>query len=349
VSALRRNLLAVVLSVLAAGCAVSLDATPEQAAAEQVEAARETASAAEITAESAEAALFQGRAEAAFDSAEQALILAARSREMLAMATETGGGSPVAYSADIQRLDAVDAKAMSVIEYLTPPAMAMAPPPPPPPPAQDSTAIDLLDLGIHFYDTRRGPDDKFGFYTYVAFPDGSQATCAQRRAVARHTLDMLSDVTALSRALGIQDNSLLAGLLIPIHPDAADLIPRIQAEKDVDMFLGSYNYPYARQFVRELGLSDRGVYLLAYPVPFESLEAPPEPDAFGLIDLTGATDDRIKQAIERLRAEATMRGYEYQERPDRLAVAMVKAFETVGAFLATFGATEARASDATCP
>ncbi|MDW3204980.1 MAG: hypothetical protein R8L07_05500 [Alphaproteobacteria bacterium] len=332
--------------LLAAACTQTGTSGPNNQAAAQVEQVQAETAEAEAAVAQAETALDKGDFQTAFEAAQNALDSVQRSEILLESAANSHGEATVDYEANASRLRAVENQAQSVVETLMPPVAAAAPPPPPP----MSPDIQMLDLGVHLYDTARGPGRDYGYYAYVAFPSGAQSTCAQRRYVVRHALDILSDIASLPTKLDIEgQNHLLAALMFPIDPAFRDSIPSIVADKDEDLLLKAYNYPYARQFIRDLGLDDQGVYLLAYPVPFEYLDDAPNPDHLGLIDLTGANEERVAKAIKYLRERATINTYSFQQSPDRLAVAMVDLFESVGSFLASFGATEAQASDVSCP
>lgn len=335
--------------LLTAACTASFDKSgQDDPAAQQVALIEASADQAEQSVTAAESALRAGDIESAVRAAQAAMMMAQDSATLLESAANAYGEAAVDYPRRAGRIEGLGQQAFTILESAMPPTAAGIEPAPPPPP-QATAEIELLDLGVSLYDTSYGPDGRFGYFAYVAFPSSAQSSCAQRRYVVRHVLDILSDVPRLSQALGVQDNALLAGLLVPIHPQFGDRIAAIQQTKDEDLLLQAYNYPHARQFVRALGLDEDGVYLLAYPEPFEYLSGPPDPAQLGLIDLTGANEKRVAAAIKELRAQATIKSYEFQQRPDRLAVAMVAAFESVGNFLASFGATEARASDVACP
>lgn len=335
--------------LLTAACTAGFDKSGQNdPAAHQVALIEASADQAEQSVTAAESALQAGDIESAVRAAQAAMMMAQDSATLLESAANAYGEAAVDYPRRAGRIEGLGQQAFTILESAMPPTAAGIEPAPPPPP-QATAEIELLDLGVSLYDTSYGPDGRFGYFAYVAFPSSAQSSCAQRRYVVRHVLDILSDVPRLSQALGVQDNALLAGLLVPIHPQFGDRIAAIQQTKDEDLLLQAYNYPHARQFVRALGLNEDGVYLLAYPEPFEYLSGPPDPAQLGLIDLTGANEKRVAAAIKELRVQATIKSYEFQQRPDRLAVAMVAAFESVGNFLASFGATEARASDVTCP
>lgn len=188
--------------------------------------------------------------------------------------------------------------------------------------ASGELQVDLLARGFLL----RGQEvsSGFGYYAYLVFLDGSEATRAEREAAIRAFAHLLEDVTEVSRLPVPKER--LAVLYCPVK----ELAPA------PEKLLEAYDYSFAQLLTVELarrGLKLPRLFLLGSATPIQPRSAV-DPAGLRVVELRGDA-----QAIEGtvLRFRSSLLAPERPAPAGALLERVYSFFESVGGFVLSVG------------